>query len=602
MLDAMLKADKYLATDTRAMGRARGVLHGKDRYAGTSRASFEELKKTATDNYRESIPDVRQAVSALGGDWQVEGAIATYDRIYDGFYQEYEKQGLSDAEAKYRANRRAIAKLESLSNDKESSFIDITSSANDATIRVYAADKGSNGRFGSTLDDADAKSIARGISEARKYRFNKDPLIVNVLDRDSKVGPKAVHDELGDGDVAFTYIGGNGVYLYPDKVENVTSSDTWFSTSTDTRNETIKHLIVHETGHLQMYKLWGEDSSGRGSRQALEKDFAKFNVQKDGTSDYGNESISESFAEQYAKYLLTGDASPEFLELLASKGLAKAQINKKWRDQSTPFFAKDKFHGSFFKFMDTLFQDIENGGPREYVGQEASNYHNDDLHGGTSRYGTRNVNLVARIMGFRGNKPTTVSTLPNDSKIVYRGVNGSGGKSGWELHNEFRTSDTPWYGFGYYGNGQYSSTLQHEAAGYGVDVAKMRVKDDAKIYIDRSVSEFGFDKDTQNEGLNLSELHQKLFEPKGILQQLVVNEIDPDLDLDNPADYAQIDREARKLSKSMGLQGLYKLDRTILAAMLGFQGVEVAGNYTSSYALILDRSMMEMLVPPGFKD
>jgi hypothetical protein len=595
---ASIKADAVLASDVRALARVLSSLNNKNRQGKTPKTISEALDE-ARDNFRTNRADVRPHLAALGGDWDTKGAIDLARDLEFEFTEEFTRQGAHAEEASFRAKRKAIQALNDRATDPKKSYIVLTSKNENASIRLFMDPKSSTMK--PIVDENDITQIRDGITAARANRFNKDPINVNVMSVDTTAAvPEAVSSQLDDGDLAFTYFGGDGVFIYPERMKKMLAEGIdadWFSTETLDSKDLYKHLIVHETGHLQMYNLWGQGKSS--GRTQLAEDFDKFKVPKNGTSDYGNESISESFAEQYAKYLITGDASPEFLELLASKGLAKAQINKNWRDVTKNKFTKDKFYDSFFKFVDGFQKDMETGGPREYVGQNVNDY-NDDRQGGRSKYGTRNVNLVARIMGFRSNKPETVQTLIDDEKVVYRGVTDTPTKTGWELHNEFRTLDEPWYGFGYYGNAQYSSRSKYEASNYGNSVAKMRVRDDAKIYIDRPDGEFGFNRDAMNEGIDLKQLHEELIKSGGILEQFVVNEIYPELDPSSSQDFNKIQLEVTKIRDLMGFQGLYTSDRTILAAMLGFQGVEVAGNDGHSYALILDRSMMQMLVPPGF--
>lgn len=592
-LDSLLRADEVLQSDSRAIALARGILHIGSR-DGKSPKTLDQLLEEAKQKFRSDRADVRPHLQALGGDWDTKGAIDLAKDMQSEFEAEFVRQGAHTGEATFRAKRRTAQVLTDMATDPKKSYIVLSSTQENASIKLFMDPKSSTMK--PVVDADEVVKIRSGITAARTNRFNREPINVNVMANDSTSAmPSSISSQLEDGDLAFTYFGGDGVFIYPEKVNKMLSEgvdSNWFSTEIKDSQDLYKHLIVHETGHLQMYKLWGE---GKGSgRGALEKDFTKYKVSKDGTSDYGNESISESFAEQYAKYLITGNASPEFLELLASKGLTKLQMNKKWRDNVTSQFVQSDFHSNFFKFIEGIHSDMQNGGTPEYVGAQAS------LYGRENEYGTHNSNIVARIMGFRQNKPETVAKIVDDEQVVYRGVDADKGRTGWQLHNEFRTKDFPWFGFGVYGNGQYSSKSRSEAAGYGSAVAKLRVKDDAKIYIDRGTSEFGFDKKVKNRGLDLQQLHTDLFKRDGILEQVVINEINPDLDPDDAQDYKEIRSEVQKLARAMGLSTRYEDDRTIFAAMLGFQGVEVRGNIGVSYAIILDRSMMQMEVLPGF--
>ena len=589
-IDRALKADELLSSDPKALAFARGILHGKDR-SGTSVKTLAESLEDAKSNFRTNRADVRSHISALGDDWDTKGAIDLAKDLETEFTEEFKRQGAHDAEAEFRAKRKVIQTLNQMSNDPQRAFVLLTSKNQNASIKLYMDGKSS--KMTPIIDADEITKIRDGILAARANRFNKDPINVNVMSNDTVGGiPQAVSDQLEDGDLAFTYFGGDGVYIYPEKMKKLLAEGIdadWFSTETLDSADLYKHLIVHETGHLQMYKLWG-DGTGTG-RQALEKDFAAFKVKKNGTSIYGNESISESFAEQYAKYLITGNASPEFLELLSSKGLAKAQLNKKWRDNH-PNLQRSKI----FTFLDGILSDDQGGVIPEYNGPEASEFQP------YQKYGASKVHKLGRILGFASNKPTTVTAINDDKYVVYRGLSAGGTRAtetAWGYHNNTRTDDMPYYGYGIYGDGLYTSTKRSTAESFGSDaVAKMRIKPDAKVYSDggRGLNNLFF-ASTSNDGYDINEIAQSFFSSGGFLEEFILNEIDPDLDP------AELRAEKRRLYEKMGLSfGVGDANLAIIAGMLGFQGYEVSRGSSESYVVVLDRSMLEMMVPPGFKD
>lgn len=582
-IDQAFKNDELLSSDPRALAFARGAIHGKDRQ-GLSVKTLSESLQDAKSNFRSNRADVRAHIAALGGDWDTKGAIKLADDLETEFTAEFKRQGSHDAEAEFRAKRKVFQTLNEMSSDPQRAFVLLTSKDQNASIKLYMDGKSS--KMTPMIDENDIVLIRDGILAARINKFNKDPINVNVMSNDTAGGvPKVVEDQLEDGDLAFTYFGGDGVYIYPEKMKKLLVDGidaNWFSTETLDKKDLYKHLIVHETGHLQMYKLWG-DGTGTG-RQALEKDFTTFKVKKNGTSVYGNESVSESFAEQYAKYLITGDASPEFLELLASKGLTKAQINKRWRGSYA-----NLLDDRFFKFLDGIQLDNQQAVIPEFNGPEAKEYTEN------GKYGARDPHKIARILGFLENKPKIVSSIEDDEQVVYRGVRPPrigpfSSMSELEIHDHVKYSDMPYYTFGIHGDGYYSTKKRTEASDYArTQAVKMRVADDAKIYVEPTTSQFGFDRDQKNGGVDISKLHDDLFKSGGILEEIVLNEIDPD------ATGRELTNLKNELAKKMGLNTSYKKSKTILAVLMGFQGIEVIGNEGASYAVFIDRSMIEML-------
>jgi hypothetical protein len=72
------------------------------------------------------------------------------------------------------------------------------------------------------VDENEIAQIRDGITAARANRFNKDPINVSVMSVDSAAGvPQSVSSQLDDGDLAFTYFGGDGVFIYPERMKKM---------------------------------------------------------------------------------------------------------------------------------------------------------------------------------------------------------------------------------------------------------------------------------------------------------------------------------------------------------------------------------------------
>ena len=246
------------------------------------------------------MPRIDSILRGLGSGWDVEGAVALSDRLFKEFKDGFTAQGAHEKEAVYRASKKVAAILTERSTNPAKAFIRINSDSDNAEINLYMDGGRTDGTFVPVTSEIDTAHVRDAISAARAFRFNKDKITVNLLSEKSEVAPKAVTSQLGGEEVAFTFLGGNGIYLFPEKIERMVARTDrpadFFSTDTSSKELTYKHLVVHESGHLQMYKLWGDSNSS--GRKALEGDFKKFGVSQTGTSLYGDESVSESFAEQ----------------------------------------------------------------------------------------------------------------------------------------------------------------------------------------------------------------------------------------------------------------------------------------------------------------
>lgn len=96
-------------------------------------------------------------------------------------------------------------------------------------------------------------------------------------------------------------------------------NESWHSTHTHAGvGSYFSHTAAHEIGHVVAFDVWPNESD-------MDRELAQ--MRKTQISLYGRESAHEFFAEAFAKYVLTGKATPEFFDLLRSKGLLKSQQN-----------------------------------------------------------------------------------------------------------------------------------------------------------------------------------------------------------------------------------------------------------------------------------
>ncbi len=582
----LVKADRFMSP--REVARVAAFLHNKNR-SGTTPKSYRDLRDELATEIRTKLPRIGDHLRALGGDWKAEGALEIIDRYKSEFELAYKQLGIPSDEAEFRAQAKAVAKVKSMLAAKETAHIKLTSSIDNAEIMLYMSTDTPDGAPFEPAATADEMGhMLSGIHKARANRFNKDKIIVNALGTKTAL-PSNIASQIGDGDAAFTVHGTDGLFIYPKKISavgnDVSFNPDWYSTKVDSAKAAFEHIIVHETGHLIMYKHWGSDKDN--GRASLISDLKKFNV-PGGVSQYGDQSPSESFAEQYAKYLLTGDATPEFLELLSSKGLTKAQINKKWRDQHTSVS-----HSKFFDFLDKIFKDDTEQHIPEFNGPDAKQYSAGGL------YGAGRVHKIARLLGFTSSKPQEIDSVPDDKYRIFRAVSEArrehaDGTATYiqpeQLHEEYRTLDMPWFGYGIFGDGQYFSNREGTTYGFGSHSMAFSVDPNARVYVYDNGSPSArtiFDRSSNN-GHDVVRFHNEL--ESSLLREIVLNEIDPDLS------EAEIRVEMEKLRKKLGLGHGVQRDASILAGIFGFQGIEVsaANGSNESYFVVLDRSMIKM--------
>lgn len=577
----LVKADRFMSP--REVAKVAGFLHNKDR-AGSRPKSYSDLRDELAKEVRATLPRVDAHLRALGGDWKAEGALEAIDRFKAEFEKAYRDLGVPSDEAEFRAQSKAIAKVKGMISSKENAHIVLSSSTDNAQIVLHMSTETADGSpFEPSATDVEMAAILGGIRKSRANRFNKDKIKVTALGNKTAL-PKEISSQIGDGDAAFTVHGTDGLFIYPKKITAVGTdmsfNPDWYSTRVNSLTAAYEHIIVHETGHLMMYKHWGSERDN--GRAALIADMKRLRVTS-GASQYGDQSPSENFAEQYAKYLLTGDASPEFIELLESKGLTKAQINKKWRDQ----YASES-HSRFFSFLDKIFEDDTKQYVPEFDGPDVAEYTKGGL------FGSGKAHKVARLLGFTSNKPKEIDTVPADKYRIFRAVNptkrGSDLIDPEQLHEEYRTLDMPWYGYGIFGDGQYFSNHESTTYTFGSHTMAYSLDPTAKVYVynnGRSNAKSIFDR-SQNGGHDIVAFNYEL--QNSLLREVVLNEIDPD------ATESEIQAEISKLTKKLGLGHGVQYDASILAAIFGFQGIEVtdANGYDESYMVVLDRSMVMM--------
>lgn len=286
-----------------------------------------------------NVPNIDpNLVSNIPGNWRLASRDVLIGHIMTGIDRANAMYGSSnqastDAENALRKRRLVIRSLRSLNRRQQlqkSAFAELVDDRGN-TIRVYSdpRSKGSGKGVGS---DQDIQSAATAFQKIRdKVGSDKQPVIVSLVSPSSFL-PSQRDASTESNTLGFAFPGA-GAHILPSRLKahwdkagasEPYTEDSWHSVEYKTYEDKVIQTTVHEIGHVLMYKYWGNDSFDNGAT-ALTRDYKAFGVFGQKVSRYGTKNVAEHFAEAYARYILTGDATPEFMDLLRSKGLLKSQ-------------------------------------------------------------------------------------------------------------------------------------------------------------------------------------------------------------------------------------------------------------------------------------
>lgn len=314
----------------------------------TSGISIDDTTSFLERQLEMAVPELDESfVANLPGKWKLTSRYAYIGRI------KYHSNLASDtivetlpknmggwslpAEQTELFKKSAYARLLILSTPKAkvSTYREIVDDRGN-TIRLYRNPRSSSPRnISATEKDIKVAADAFALIKDR-IGSDKKPVTVSFV-TSSSIVPGRVKSKSGKS-LGFAFAGG-GAHVFADRNKNRVGTEvlatekydpqsSWHSYIPKDDDEYMMHTIIHEIGHVHMYKYWGQDNILNTGREALENDYKKFGIDRlraNAISRYGRESNVEHFAEAYSRYIMTGDATPEFLDLLRSKGLLKSQ-------------------------------------------------------------------------------------------------------------------------------------------------------------------------------------------------------------------------------------------------------------------------------------
>lgn len=252
---------------------------------------------------------------------------------------------------------------------------------------------------------------------------------------------------------------GRGVFLLVDRMNNsvgdISGKPGWFSTDTKDIDAVFNHIVAHETGHIIQYSEWGSNTPENNGLEALETDFNSRGMSTDDApSEYAKDSFAEYFAETYARYLLTGEASDAFKELLSDKGLLRRDPSK-WESSLTE--QELELYGIYQKF-------------ENYSGVPTSDPNLSSMQRQALIAKRNQINTYEMISLF-GNISDGASWISKDEidpnrVLFFRGTSPTGQLDTRKMQENFVNESEPWVGTGVFGNGWYTSTAWSEATTY----------------------------------------------------------------------------------------------------------------------------------------
>jgi hypothetical protein len=236
---------------------------------------------------------------------------------------------LSDAEMDLiteDAKRKFYGRL--FGRENLSAFRDIVDDRGNV-IRIYRNPRGS----GVTATDAEIKVASSAIRKIReRIGSDKKPVTLSFTALSSILPTFGRAYKSESTTLGFAFKGGDA-HVIPSRnrkgrlqTGEYSPDASWHANPYSTYEEKLEQTIIHEYGHVMMYKYWADnDNNLDNGAIALKRDYDTYGVAGQVVSQYGKKSVSEHFAEAFARYIITGDATPEFLNLLGSKGLLKSQ-------------------------------------------------------------------------------------------------------------------------------------------------------------------------------------------------------------------------------------------------------------------------------------
>lgn len=300
--------------------------------------SAADANKEREERILREVPEISPSLlSSLEGSWTIADKrrlLGTFNLKLNeaksrlvGWYADI--ASLSDAEMNFVTEDAKRAFYDRLSRRENlAAFRDIVDDRGNV-IRVYRNPRGK----GVTATDAQIKIASSAFRKIRdRIGSDKKPVTLSFTALSSILPSLGRAEKTESRTLGFAFKGGDAHVIASRNEKGGLQTGEYdpnrshHSNNYSTYEEKLEHTIIHEYGHVMMYKYWADnDNTLDNGAIALKRDYEKYGVKGQVVSDYGKESVSEHFAEAFARYIVTGDATPEFLNLLRSKGLLKSQ-------------------------------------------------------------------------------------------------------------------------------------------------------------------------------------------------------------------------------------------------------------------------------------
>jgi hypothetical protein len=299
-------------------------------YVNLAREEDRLLARYKNEIYR-NVPDLDEGfIASLKGNWKIldKGAmLSTFENVRLSSAIERYEDTAPAAQIDYARKvvlSNAYRRVLSGTDGKRSAYREI-SDPDGNTIKVYASPAGR----GAVGTNDDIKYVANAFNTIKEKLDIPKPMSMSITAPYSVLAATMGSKYSSSANVlGFAFPSGGG-HMLPSRLakawENRARTEPgWHSIEPRTLGEKSTGTSIHELAHVIAFDNWGRGPKDDGD-VALAEDYKLYGVRGQKVSNYGEKNVQENFAEALTKYVVTGNATPEFMDLLRSKGLLKSQ-------------------------------------------------------------------------------------------------------------------------------------------------------------------------------------------------------------------------------------------------------------------------------------
>ena len=198
-------------------------------------------------------------------------------------------------------------------------------------IRIFAKARRAKGKPPAPVaDNSDIKIATESIADVNKAINSRRPALLSLIGPSTRI-PGRLNETNDKTAWGFVFDGAIvGAHIYVERIKNSPPTEggskpynpetSFHSVPSNNFVDRYRHTILHELGHNIAHEAAGIEAT-------LKIQYKEFGLEGQKISKYGKKNAHEHFAESFSRYVMTGDATPEFLSFLKSKNLLKSQEN-----------------------------------------------------------------------------------------------------------------------------------------------------------------------------------------------------------------------------------------------------------------------------------